>query len=248
MLKQDQALAIFNRATEEMRFYRNHQWQITYYTVLAYAALVVAPLGVPVGRWRNWVSWFSFFLVLLAAVQAGRTLYYSNDIQVTEHLRLIEVTKKEHLPLIHGIYAKLQPTDPLYRPGPVRILQRAFDLLGGSDPRPRFPRGLLLVVVMGAAFASLVILSRIRRVRRVFQRVRRFFFQKVPRFFARVFQHVRRFLFWWVPRFFAKVFQRVRWLSSLWVPRFFAWVSHWMPWLLAWISQWVPRIGPGQRP
>jgi hypothetical protein len=244
ILKQEQALAIFNQAREEMRFYRNLEWQITYYTVLAYAALVVAPLGVPRGRWRNRVSWFAILLVVLAALQAARTLYYSNDIRVTEHARLIEITKIEHLPLIQGIYAKLRPTEPLHRDSWVRIFQWPFDLLGGDGPRPRFPRGLLAVVVLGATFAIFIILLGVPSGRRFFAWV----FRWVRRFFARVSHWVRRFLRWVahrVPRALVWLSQRVRlffrWMFH-WVQRVFAWASHWMPRILARGSQGVQRV------
>lgn len=52
-----------------MRFYRKHEWQITNYAVIAYAALA-APLAVGSESWRTWVSWFAVVLVLLAAGQA----------------------------------------------------------------------------------------------------------------------------------------------------------------------------------
>jgi Flp pilus assembly protein TadB len=38
-----QALAVFNHAGQEIRFYRGQQWQVTHYALLACAALAAAP-------------------------------------------------------------------------------------------------------------------------------------------------------------------------------------------------------------
>jgi hypothetical protein len=151
IFNQEQALAIFNQAAEQMRFYRNHQWQATYYAVVAYAALAAAPLAVRSRNWRIWVSAFAALLVILAAWQAGRTLWYSNDIRLTEHDRLEEVVK-QRLPLIDTIYTKYRPTERWERPLPVWM-----------PPRPRLPWGLLSVVVLGALFAIMLIILSERK-------------------------------------------------------------------------------------
>jgi hypothetical protein len=41
--EQGQALAVFNHATEEIRFFKGQQWRVTNYALLAYAALAAAP-------------------------------------------------------------------------------------------------------------------------------------------------------------------------------------------------------------
>jgi hypothetical protein len=139
-------LTIFNEAAEQMRFYRSHQWQVTYYAVIAYAALAAAPIAVPRGRWRDWVTVFAAVLVLLAGLQAGRTLLYSNDVRVTEHARLKAVVEQE-LPLIDTIFEK-HPTKERW--------DRGFPLW--MPPRPRLPWGLLFVVILGAVFALMIII------------------------------------------------------------------------------------------
>jgi hypothetical protein len=116
--------------------------------VIAYAALVAAPT-VTCARWRTYVGVFALVLVGLAALQAGRTLWNFNAIRVLEHARLEEA--KKHLPLMDSIHKMHPPMDRWERPFPVWV-----------PPRLRFPWGLLVVVGLGAVFASVIILLRIR--------------------------------------------------------------------------------------
>jgi hypothetical protein len=72
IFNEEQALAVFKQAVVQMRLYRSHQWQITYYAVIAYAALATAPGLVNRGAWRYLVSGVALFLVIGAAWQAER--------------------------------------------------------------------------------------------------------------------------------------------------------------------------------
>jgi hypothetical protein len=147
VLNQEQALAVFNQAAEQMRFYRSHQWQITYYAVIAYAALATAPRLVRRGAWRGPVSGVALLLVIGAAWQAGRTLWYSEDLRLTEQARQV-AARKQHLSLIDGIYENYQPTERWERPLSVWM-----------PPRPRFPWGLVAAVALGAALAIMIIVG-----------------------------------------------------------------------------------------
>jgi hypothetical protein len=58
---EEQALAIFNQAAEQMRFERSLQWQITNYAVLAYAALTATSVVLALAGWGTWVRWIAVF-------------------------------------------------------------------------------------------------------------------------------------------------------------------------------------------
>ena len=53
---QEQALAVFSHAAEEIRFFKGQQWNVTNYTLAAYAALVATASLVWPDCWRSWVS------------------------------------------------------------------------------------------------------------------------------------------------------------------------------------------------
>jgi hypothetical protein len=136
----EEAIAAYNHASEEMRFHLNHQWLITNYAVIAYAALAATPLSVRCCSWRTVASVLAFVLVLAVAFQAWRTLEYSNEIRVVEHARL-EAARK-HLPLIDKIYDEVRIQKEQRSPG-VWMPQWLLADLFGEDDLPRFPWGYL---------------------------------------------------------------------------------------------------------
>jgi hypothetical protein len=172
--EQEQALATFVHAGEEMRSLRNHEWQITYYAVITYAALAAAPLLVNGHSLRALLNLFAFVLVWLVALQAGRMLWYIRDQWSAEGARLEEALK--HLRLM-GEILKYRPKKRSERPWWVSFGRRDREqapLPGGSPDRPGAGEGsqgtasgsavstsLGLVVMIGAALASVIILSRI---------------------------------------------------------------------------------------
>jgi hypothetical protein len=159
---EDQALTTFNHAAEEMRSLRDHQWLITNYAVIAYAALVGAPKLVPHGSWRFSVSLLAIVLVVTVAFQAWRTLEYSTEIRVLEHARLKEAIE-QHLPVVREIHQKHPPKQRAERPPWVWMPQWLLAYFFGEDDFPRFPWGLLVVVLLGAVFATVIIISRSSR-------------------------------------------------------------------------------------
>jgi hypothetical protein len=176
--EQEQALATFVHAGEEMRSLRNHEWQVIYYAVSAYAALAAAPLLVNsdswLYSWRTLLSLFAFVLVWLVALQAGRMLWYIKDQRNAEGARLEETLN--HLRLM-GEILKHRPKKRSERPWWVSFGRRDREQAprpGGSPDSPgagegsqgvasgsAVSTGLGLVVLIGAALASVIILSRI---------------------------------------------------------------------------------------
>jgi hypothetical protein len=154
-----QALETFKHAAEEMRFRLNHQWLITNYAVIAYAALVAAPALVACGRSRT-VNVVAVVLVLLVAWQAWRTLSYFSEVREVERARLEEAIT--HLPLIHTIRCEKHLSKERQE-GPPRVgkLKQLWANLLQADELWRFPWGLVVVVGVGALFASLIIPLRI---------------------------------------------------------------------------------------
>jgi hypothetical protein len=71
---EDQALVVFDHAAEEIRFFKGQQWNVTNYTLAAYAALVAtASFAWPDG-WRLWVSILAVALVFVAGGAAWKVL------------------------------------------------------------------------------------------------------------------------------------------------------------------------------
>jgi hypothetical protein len=136
---EQQALATFSHAAEERRFLREHQWQITNYVLIAYAALTAAPEWLdPDSCWRSLTSLFAIVLMSLAGVQGWRVMLNERRHLNRERERLDAAQNR--LPLIGEI--------------PVT----------GHPPRNR---GLFAAVFLGWVFGSLINLSRIPSVQHV---------------------------------------------------------------------------------
>jgi hypothetical protein len=146
-----QATTAFQHAAEQMRFYRNHEWLVTYYAMLAYAALAAAPKLVDKDRdaWRFWVSLLALGLVLLVALQAWRTLWYSEDVREHERATAQEVIR-DHLPSIE----QHPRTERSERPLGVQWPQQLFADFLRMDELRGLPWGLAVGVGLGAFVAS----------------------------------------------------------------------------------------------
>jgi hypothetical protein len=144
-----------------MRSLRDHEWLITFYALTAYAALASAPKLLEQYRvwWRIVASLIAIVLVLLVAVQAWRTLWYSNAAVVLERARLKEAITD--LPLIEQIYRNNPPLERSERPRPVRMVQWFFARLLGTDELPPGRWGLVLGVGLGALFANQFLVSQL---------------------------------------------------------------------------------------
>jgi hypothetical protein len=173
---EEQAIATFNHAAEEMRSLRDHEWLITNYAMIAYAALVAAPLLVGEKRcyWRGGVNVGAVVLVLLAFFQAERVLWYTNDFRDVAHARLEEAVDRLHL--VCKIHQGHWPTKPSHSPWWIGLWKRdpearpscgSLIRSGAGEASQRTDRdspvrpGLGIAVGLGALLASAIILSRI---------------------------------------------------------------------------------------
>jgi hypothetical protein len=111
---QEQALAVFNHAGEEIRFFKGQQWMLTNYALLAYGALAAAPQLIGDSRdVANWV-WVASnlgcaVLVPLAGWLTWGRLTTLNDALNKERNRMSEAKSK--LPLIQQIHSNFPPGD-----------------------------------------------------------------------------------------------------------------------------------------
>jgi hypothetical protein len=111
---EEQALATFNHAAEEIRFFKGQQWRVTNYALLAYGALVAAPPLI--GHTKdvaNWV-WVGSNLVCAVLVPVPGWLAWGrlkslNDALNKERNRMSAARSK--LPLIQQIHGDFPPQD-----------------------------------------------------------------------------------------------------------------------------------------
>ena len=111
---EEQALAVFNHAGEEIRFFKGQQWMLTNYALLAYGALAAASLLIDDSKdVENWVwtlsNLFCAALVPLAGWLTWLRLKSLNDALKKERDRMSEARSK--LPLIQQIHSQLPPGD-----------------------------------------------------------------------------------------------------------------------------------------
>jgi hypothetical protein len=162
---EEQGVAAFNHAAEERRFLRGQQWQVTNYTLIAYAALAVAPTWLEPDSWRSWASWGAFGLALLAAGQALRILA-NLEWQLNRERRRLRAVR-DRLLLMREIQHSLK--------NPAMWWQRRFWVRTyeqGTTPRDlRLKPSFFAVVFLGFIVASLIILSRIPCVQQVVARI-----------------------------------------------------------------------------
>jgi hypothetical protein len=100
----EQALAVFNHAGEEIRFFKSQQWHVTNYALGAYAALVAVAAAPKWGTWKAWVSIGCAGLVIAAAWHAWRVLLSLDEALQKERDRMEAARIK--LPLIADIHRR----------------------------------------------------------------------------------------------------------------------------------------------
>lgn len=127
--EQEQALATFDHAAEELRFFKGQQWQVANYALIAYAALVAAP------RWTescalSAIAGMLVFVVMLAALAV---LWSLEQALAKERGRLF-TARKEHLPLIEQIHHDRTPRE--YR----SAVSKRLDRLLHPNVTPEGPR------------------------------------------------------------------------------------------------------------
>jgi hypothetical protein len=109
---EQQALAIFRHAAEELRFFKGQQWSVANYTLLAYAALALASERMG-GIWK---ASSDVYVAVAVAIAVAMTIVLAWACAVLwslemaldkERKRLEEVRPK--LPLVDEIHAKFPP-------------------------------------------------------------------------------------------------------------------------------------------
>lgn len=96
---EEQTLAAFHHAAEELRFFKGQQWRVANYTLLAYAALVATPSLVQSCA----VSAFAGVLVPVVTLAALAVLWSLEEALAKERGRLFTAREK-HLLLIKEIH------------------------------------------------------------------------------------------------------------------------------------------------
>jgi hypothetical protein len=108
--EQEQALAVFNHAAEEIRFFKGQQWQVTNYALLTFAALAAIPLWWGPARWalfgKNGICAGVAIVAAAWAFQILRSLDRAID---KERDRMNKARSK--LPLIQEFHAEPGPRD-----------------------------------------------------------------------------------------------------------------------------------------
>ena len=105
-----QALAVLNHAALEIRFFKDQQWRVTNYALLAYGALVAAPGLIGDGRKDvadcSYVvaNWLFAAIAVAAAVLAAVVLWRLDKAHKKERDRMDEV--RFDLPLVKRIHDK----------------------------------------------------------------------------------------------------------------------------------------------
>jgi hypothetical protein len=105
--EEGQALAIFNHAAEEIRFFKGQQWRVTNYTLLAYGALVAAPQLFEDLCWKAVVGGACFVAVFVAGGSAVLVLYSLNVALKKERDRMKAARWK--LPLVQELHDRFKP-------------------------------------------------------------------------------------------------------------------------------------------
>jgi hypothetical protein len=99
---EEQALATFNHAGEEIRFFKGQQWHATNYALLAYAALAAAPEWME--TWKASASLYCASAVIFTFLVACVVLVTLEVALNKERRRMDEVRPK--LPLIEDLHKK----------------------------------------------------------------------------------------------------------------------------------------------
>jgi hypothetical protein len=107
--EQEQALAVFNHAAEEIRFFKGQQWHVTNYALLTFAALAVVPSWLEPPRWAWFANLLCTALVILPAWGAVRVLKSLDGALQKERGRMEKARDK--LPLVREMHAAPEPRD-----------------------------------------------------------------------------------------------------------------------------------------
>jgi hypothetical protein len=124
-LKQQEGLAVFHHAAEEIRFFKRQQWLVTNYALAAYAVLVAAPelLGDPqdVAAWLYAAAnWTCAAVVVIAAIGAWYVLC-SLDQSHDKELNRMDAARW-NLPLVQEIHARFMFKPGIRSPRPGRLM------------------------------------------------------------------------------------------------------------------------------
>jgi hypothetical protein len=106
-----EALATFNHAAEEIRFFKGQQWHLTNYALIAFAALAAAPDWVERASWKSYAPWVAILLIGLAGAVAALELGRLERALNKERLRLHAA--RDHLLLIRDIHRRYPSEDGL---------------------------------------------------------------------------------------------------------------------------------------
>ena len=163
--EEQQALAAFNHAADELRFFKGQQWHVANYALLAYAAVVAAQRLVE----NPFMTRFAEVLVVAVLLVALVALWSLEDALAKERGRLFRV-RKRHLPLIEQIHEDRTPRK--YRSAISKRLDRFFHPSVTPDaPQPSGWRAgiakivealdpfiwLIAAVILGAILAIILI-------------------------------------------------------------------------------------------
>jgi hypothetical protein len=153
----EQVLATFNDAGDERRFLTGHQWRVSNYALLAFAAITAAPSWVDEDSWldsgRSWVSVFAFVLVWIVYYLTLRVLRNSEFSLDRQRYRQREA--RQHLEFLSAVDYSIRSRSEMLRPGKKRDHEQ------GIDSGPRVKRIFRAVLLLGASIATLINFSRI---------------------------------------------------------------------------------------
>jgi hypothetical protein len=102
---EQQALATFSHAAEEIRFFKGQQWHVTNYALIAYAALAAAPEWME--AWKASANLYCAIAVVVTALSAGLVLV-ALEIALNKERKRMEAVRLKLL-LIREIHRKSKP-------------------------------------------------------------------------------------------------------------------------------------------
>lgn len=101
--EEEQALTVFNHAGEEIRFFKNQQWNVTNYALAAYGAVVATQQLLDDTYPKAVTSWICSIVVLVTALAAGVVLWRLNKAHDKERTRMNKARCK--LPVVTALHA-----------------------------------------------------------------------------------------------------------------------------------------------
>jgi hypothetical protein len=164
-LEQEQALAVFHHAAEEIRFFKKQQWLVTNYTMLTYAALVAAPEAVGGSKdptnslyvFANVLGIAGALLALIAAIGVLGSLDGSHK----KELDRMDTVRKEKLHVVRDNHDQFPPM-AWWRWWWRRERPRSQSSEAARNKRPgRLVVLLAAVLAIGATIVVLINYSRV---------------------------------------------------------------------------------------